>query len=83
LVSHNVQQRSHEHVGCCVSCSRPNNTEVSVLEVRRVDATAVKLIIEQAGREGPVSKVRSVQRHGEGSAGDAAEGDGPFKFVGT
>jgi hypothetical protein len=27
--------------------------EFSVLEVRRVDATAVKVIIEQAAREGP------------------------------
>ena len=35
LISHNVQQRSHEH------------------EVRRVDTTTVKVIIEQAAREGP------------------------------
>ena len=28
--------------------------EFSVLEVRRVDAAAVKVIIEQAAREGPV-----------------------------
>ena len=39
--------------------------EFSVLEVERVDATTVKVIIEQSAREGPVSRVRSVQRHGE------------------
>ena len=47
--------------------------EFSVLEVRRVDAAAVKVIIEQVAREGP-SRVRGVQWRGEGSAGDAAEG---------
>ena len=48
--------------------------EFSVLEVRRVDARAVKVIIEQAAREGPCPECGVVQRHGEGSAGDAAEG---------
>ena len=45
-----------------------------VLEVQRVDTTTVKVIIEQTPRAGPLPRVRSVQRHGEGSAGDAAEG---------
>jgi hypothetical protein len=47
LVSHNVQQRSHD-----VSVVRSEH-EFSVLEVRRVDATTVMVIIEQAAREGP------------------------------
>jgi transposase len=34
-------------------CCSVLSTKFSVLEVRRVDATAVKVIIEQAAREGP------------------------------
>jgi hypothetical protein len=48
--------------------------EFSVVEVRRVDAAAVKVIMEQAGAGGPVSSVWGGQQRGEGSAGDAAEG---------
>ena len=42
--------------------------EFSVLEVQRVDAATVKVIIEQTAREGPCPAVRGGQRRGEGSA---------------
>jgi hypothetical protein len=53
LVSHNVQQRSHE-LSDATSVLFGLEHEFSVLHVRRVDATAVKVIIEQAAREGRV-----------------------------
>ena len=48
--------------------------EFSVLGVQRVDTTAVKVIIEQAAREGPCPECGVVSGHGEGSAVDAVEG---------
>jgi hypothetical protein len=48
--------------------------EFVVVEVQRIDASRVKVLIEQLVREGAVSGVRGVYRGGEGPAGDAAEG---------
>jgi hypothetical protein len=47
--------------------------EFSVLEVERVDATTVKLIIEQVAREGQCPDCGGLC-HGEGSTMDSVEG---------
>jgi hypothetical protein len=48
--------------------------EFSVLEVQRVDTTNVKVIVEQAAREGPCPECGVFSGTGEGSAMDAVEG---------
>jgi len=52
LVSHNVQQRGHEYVGCYVSVFGLED-EFAVFDVQRVDASSVRVVIEQVARDGP------------------------------
>jgi hypothetical protein len=52
LVSYNVQQRGHEHVGCYVSLFGLEG-EFNVLEVLRVDSANLKVLNEQTAREAP------------------------------